>query len=160
MSLTIRPATADDVDLILSFIKELALYEKEPEAAQATAEDILRDAFGEQPLVYVLIAEWEEQAAGMALYFFNYSTWQGRRGLYLEDLFVRPPFRGKGLGKALLAQLAQIALEKHCGRMQWQVLNWNTSAIQFYESLGARSLEEWSTYRLEGPEIAKLAATR
>ena len=159
MSLQIRAASPEDAALIVELIYELALYEKEPDAAQATEADILRDAFASQPLIYILIAEWEQQTAGFALYFFNYSTWQGQPGLYLEDLFVRPAYRGKGLGKALLSHLAQIAIEKNCGRMQWQVLNWNQNAIAFYQAMGARSLDEWSTYRLEGKGLVNLAQT-
>lgn len=159
MSLNIRPATETDIPLILDFIAELAEYEKEPEAAVATAEDLKRDGFGEQPLFYAVIAEWKSKPAGFAFYFFNYSTWQGRPGLYLEDLFVRPAFRGKGIGKGVLVHLAQIALQKNCGRMQWQVLDWNTPAIEFYNALKARPLSEWITYRLEDEGIVHLAHT-
>lgn len=158
MSLHIRPATAADIPQILEFIRQLALYEKEPEAAVATADDLLRDGFGEHPLFYVLLASWNDQPAGFAFYFFNYSTWLGKPGLYLEDLFVLPEYRGHGLGKQLLVELAKIAQAKGCGRMQWQVLDWNTPAIEFYESLGAFPLTEWETYRLVGDGITRLAA--
>ncbi|MGV3527001.1 MAG: GNAT family N-acetyltransferase [Candidatus Sericytochromatia bacterium] len=161
----IRPATATDVPLILDLIRELAAYEKEPAAAVATAEDLLRDGFGPQPYFQVLIAEVEEVdiagpevvPVGFAFYFYSYSTWAGKPTLYLEDLFVRPAYRGLGLGKALLAELAQIALAKNCGRMQWQVLDWNTPAIDFYTSIGAKVMKEWLSCRVEGEEIARLA---
>lgn len=161
----IRSATAADISLILELIKELAIYEKEPDAALATAEDLQRDGFGENPYFHVLIAETEHLGkegpelvpAGFAFYFFNYSTWQGRPGLYLEDLFVKPQYRGLGLGKALLAELARIALAKNCGRMQWAVLDWNTPAIAFYEAVGAKILKEWLPCRVEGEGIARLA---
>lgn len=157
MSINLRKATKDDIDLILFFIKELAIYEKEPEAAVATREDLLRDGFGEKPYFHVVIAEYNNEPAGFAFYFFNYSTWLGKAGLYLEDLFVIPSFRGKGIGKALLVKLAQIAVENNCGRFQWQVLDWNKSAIDFYESLGAYHLKEWYTYRITGDNLLKLA---
>lgn len=157
MSLNLRKATKDDIDLILFFIKELAIYEKEPEAAVATREDLLRDGFGEKPYFHVLIAEYNNEPAGFAFYFFNYSTWLGKAGLYLEDLFVIPSFRGKGIGKSLLVKLAQIAVENNCGRFQWQVLDWNKPAIDFYESLGAYHLKEWYTYRITGDNLLKLA---
>ncbi len=161
----IRPATETDIPLILELIQELAIYEKEPDAAVATAEDLKRDGFGPNPYFYVLIVEAENPdqtvsetvPAGFAFYFFNYSTWRGQPGLYLEDLFVRPQFRGLGLGKALLAELARIAVAKNCGRMQWQVLDWNTPAIDFYKSLGVSILNEWLPCRLEGDKIAHLA---
>lgn len=157
MSLKIKKATRDDADLILHFIEQLAIYEKEPEAAVATKEDILRDGFGEKPFFQVLLAEWDDKPAGFAFYFYNYSTWLGKPGLFLEDLFVLPELRGKGIGKALLKNLAKIAVENNCGRFQWQVLDWNKPAIDFYESLGAVNLKEWFTYRLEGENLKKLA---
>jgi GNAT superfamily N-acetyltransferase len=155
--LSIRPATTQDARLILDFIRDLAEYERAPEAAVATEADLLRDGFGPNPKFHCVIAEWNGQPAGFAFYFYNYSTWQGRPGLYLEDLFVRPQYRGKGIGKALLVHLAQVAVRENCGRFQWQVLDWNTPAIQFYESLGARKLTEWLTMRLEGEDIEELA---
>jgi GNAT superfamily N-acetyltransferase len=155
--LSIRPATPQDARLILEFIRDLAEYERAPEAAVATEADLLRDGFGPNPKFHCVIAEWEGAPAGFAFYFYNYSTWQGRPGLYLEDLFVRPQYREKGIGKALLIHLAQVAVRENCGRFQWQVLDWNTPAIQFYESLGARKLTEWLTMRVEGEDIEKLA---
>lgn len=157
MSLSIRKATEQDVDLILFFIKELAIYEKEPESAVATKEDILRDGFGEKPYFHILIASWNGEPAGFAFYFYNYSTWMGKPCLYLEDLFVIPSFRKKGIGKKLLIELAKIAVENNCGRFQWQVLDWNTPAIDFYESLGAFHLKEWYTYRITGENLLKLS---
>lgn len=161
----IRPATEADIPLILELIQELAIYEKEPDAAVATAEDLRRDGFGPNPYFYVLIADTEiiskegpeTVPAGFAFYFFNYSTWQGKVGLYLEDLFVKPQYRGLGIGKGLLIELARIAVAKNCGRMQWQVLDWNTPAIEFYESLGVHILKEWLPCRLSGDEIKRLA---
>jgi GNAT superfamily N-acetyltransferase len=156
--LSIRPATPQDARLILDFIHDLAEYEREPEQAVATEADLLRDGFGASPKFKCVIAEWDRQPAGFAFYFYNYSTWQGRPGLYLEDLFVRPPFRGKGIGKAILVYLAQVAVSENCGRFQWQVLDWNQPAIDFYESLGARKLSEWITMRIDGVDLAKLTA--
>ncbi len=155
--LHIRKATPDDIPLILDFIRELAEYERAPEQAVATAEDLRRDGFAGEPRFFVEIAEWDGEPAGFALWFFNYSTWQGRPGLYLEDVFVRPRFRNKGIGKALLVHLARVAVEKGCGRYQWQVLDWNTPAIEFYESLGAKVMKEWLTMRVSGAAIQKLA---
>lgn len=157
--LEIRKATADDIPLILEFIRELAEYEREPQAAVATPEALRRDGFSGEPRFHVEIAEWDGRPAGFALWFFNYSTWQGKPGLYLEDLFVRPPFRKQGIGKALLVHLARIAVESGCGRYQWQVLDWNTPAIEFYESLGAKVLHVWLTMRVSGEPLLKLAET-
>jgi GNAT superfamily N-acetyltransferase len=156
--LSIRPATSEDMPLILGFIRELAEYERAPEQAVARPEDLLRDGWGEAPKFRVLIAEWDRQPAGFALFFYNYSTWQGRPGLYLEDLFVRPAFRGKGIGKALLMHLAKIAVAENCGRFQWAVLDWNQPSIDFYEALGAKKLSEWLIMRVEGEALEKLAA--
>ena len=156
--LNIRPATPDDISTILDFIRALAEYEREPQAAIATADDLLRDGFGSAPKYWCVIAEWNGAPAGFAFYFYNYSTWQGRPGLYLEDLFVHPEFRGKGIGKALLLHLAKIAVDENCGRFQWQVLDWNKPAIDFYESLGAIVMKEWHTMRVEGDALTKLAS--
>jgi len=155
--LNIRKATPDDIPLILEFIRELAEYERAPAEAVATPDDLRRDGFSGEPRFFVEIAEWDGEPAGFALWFFNYSTWQGKPGLYLEDLFVRPRFRKKGIGKALLVHLARVAVEKGCGRYQWQVLDWNTPAVEFYESLGARVMKEWLTMRVTGEALEKLA---
>jgi GNAT superfamily N-acetyltransferase len=155
--LTIRPAVPTDTALILEYIRELAEYEREPEAAIATEADIRRYAFSEQPLVKVTMAEWDGQPAGFALWFLNFSTWEGKPGIYLEDLFVRPAFRRNGIGKALLKHLAAIATEEGWTRFVWQVLDWNTPAIEFYEALGARAMRPWITCRVEGDAIKRLA---
>lgn len=155
--LKIRPATRKDAALIVELIRVLAEYEREPKAAVVTKADILRDGFGRQPRFHAVIAEWDRQPVGFALWFYNYSTWQGRAGIYLEDLFVRPEFRGKGIGKALLAHVAKIAVKQKCGRYVWQVLDWNTPSIQFYESLGAKIMKEWLTMRVQGEALKKLA---
>ncbi len=157
--LKIRPTTKKDVPLILDFIRGLAEYERDPAAAVATEQDLLRDGFGPQPKFWCVIAEWDGAPAGFAFYFFNYSTWQGRPGIFLEDLFVRPEFRGKGIGKALLVHLAQVALRENCGRFVWQVLDWNQPAIEFYESLGAKLMKEWLTMRVDGEALVRLAET-
>jgi len=156
--LNIRPAAPNDIPEILKLIRELAEYEKLADQMVATEEALLRDGFSEQPFFHVLMAEWESHPAGFALYFFNYSTFQGKPGLYLEDLFVRPPYRGKGIGKALLLHVARIAVKEGCGRFQWQVLDWNSPAIEFYESLGAAVMKEWLTMRVSGVALEKLAA--
>src|SRR5437764_2158876 len=153
----IRPATRDDVPLILQFIHDLAEYERAPEAAVARPEDLLRYGFGAEPKFRVVIAEWNGQPAGFALFFNNFSTWQGRPGLFLEDLFVRPEFRGKGIGKALLVHLAKTAVKENCGRFQWQVLDWNTPALDFYKSLGAEVMKEWLTMRVENDALKRMA---
>ncbi len=165
--LNIRSATPNDIPEILAFIRELADYEREPAAAVATPSDLLRDGFGPVPRFHCLIAEVPSTdnlqpatrnclPAGFALYFYNYSTWRGHAGIYLEDLFVRPPFRGKGIGKALLASVAAIAVAEGCPRLEWAVLNWNTPAIDFYNSLGATPMSEWTTMRLSGDALAQL----
>jgi len=155
--LEIRAATRADIPLILQFIRGLAEYERAPAQAVATAADLERDGFGAQPKFRVLLAFWRGEPAGFALFFYNYSTWQGRPGLYLEDLFVKPQLRGNGIGKALLVRLARIAVNENCGRFQWQVLDWNEPAIRFYESLGAKVMKEWLTMRVEGEALSKLA---
>jgi len=156
--LNIRPATPNDIPEILKLIRELAEYEKLAHEVVATPEDLLRDGFSDRPYYRVLIGEWDGQPAGFALYFFNYSTFRGRPGLYLEDIFVRPAYRGKGIGKTLLSYLARVAVAEGCGRFEWQVLDWNTAAIDFYESLGAQMMKEWLTMRVTGEALAKLAA--
>lgn len=155
--ISIRPATPGDVPLIIQMIRDLAEFEKAPQEAVATPEDILRDGFSGQARFRVVIAEWNGLPTGFALYFYNYSTWRGRAGLYLEDLFVRPGFRKKGIGKALLGHLAKLAVEEGCARFEWQVLDWNGPAIDFYRSLGARVMKEWLTMRIAGDALKKLA---
>lgn len=157
MALNIRPATRDDAGNILDFIRALAAYEREPDAVQATEEDLLRHGFGENPYYACLIAELDGAPAGFALYFFDYSTWLGRPGLYLEDIFVHPELRGRGIGQALLQRLANIALEKGCARMKWEVLDWNIPAIEFYSTMGAELQREWLNVRLSGDALRKLA---
>lgn len=158
MQPTIRPAVPSDIALILQLIRELADYERLLDSVVAT-ENLLREAlFGEQPKAEVLIAEVAHQPAGFALFFGTFSTFLGRPGLYLEDLFVKPQFRGHGIGKALLAQLAQIALNRNCGRLEWAVLDWNHPAIGFYKSLGAIPQDEWTVFRVTGNALIKLAA--
>jgi GNAT superfamily N-acetyltransferase len=155
--LSIRPATAADAPLILEFIRRLAEYEREPNAVVATEEDIIRDGFGAEPKYRCLIAEWNREPAGFAFFFYNYSTWLGKPGLYLEDLFVLPEMRGKGIGKALLQKLAQIAVAENCYGMRWQVLEWNEPALKFYETLDAHIMDEWETMRLMEPALSRLA---
>jgi GNAT superfamily N-acetyltransferase len=155
---TLRLATRDDVPLILDFIRALAEYEREPDAVLATESMLETELFGERPGAEVVIAEADGQPAGFALFFHNFSTWLGRRGLYLEDLFVRPEFRGRGVGLVLMTYHAKLAVERGCGRFEWSVLDWNTPAIDFYRSLGAVGLEEWTVQRLTGEALQKLAA--
>lgn len=157
-SLTIRPATPADVPEILAFIRELADYEREPSAVLATEADLLRDGFGPTKRFNCLIAEWEAETAGFALYLRNYSTWRGRSGIHVEDLFVRPAFRNKGIGKALLTRIAAIALGEGCQRLQWDVLEWNTSAIGFYEQMGATMLTEWRIMRVADDALLSLGS--
>src|SRR3981189_3247839 len=160
-SLNLRPATPADVPQILAFIRDLAAYEREPDAVQATEADLLRDGFGETKRFDCIIAELNQSSAstpaGFALYFHNYSTWRGHAGIYLEDLYVSPEHRGKGIGKALLARVAAIAAAEGCTRLQWDVLEWNTPAIGFYEQMGAHTLTDWRTMRLSG-EVLKAHA--
>jgi GNAT superfamily N-acetyltransferase len=161
MSLNIRPATPADVPHILAFIRELAEYERQPHAVEATEADLLRDGFGPQKVFSCLIAEWIEnevpQPAGIALYIPFYSTWRGNAGIHLEDLFVRPQFRRKGIASALFARLAATALERG-DRLQWHVLDWNQLAIDFYKTLGAHMLDEWRIMRVDGEALEVLAA--
>jgi len=156
--LRIEPATPGDVPVILDFIRQLAEYEKLSHMVVATEENIHQHVFGANPVAEVLLAYWEEAPVGFALYFRNFSTFLGQAGIYLEDLFVEPAQRGKGIGKALLARLASIALERGYGRVEWAVLDWNTPSIEFYRSLGAVPLDEWTVYRLTGDALARLAA--
>jgi GNAT superfamily N-acetyltransferase len=156
--LTLRDAVPADAPLILEYIRELAEYEHAPEKAVATEADILSHGFGENPLIHMVMAEWDGRPAGFALWFFNFSTWEGKPVLYLEDLFVRPGFRGHGIGKSLLRRLAKIAVDQGCNRYVWQVLDWNTPSIEFYEAHGAQVLREWLTCRVEGEALEKLAS--
>src|SRR5258708_7628236 len=157
--LTIRNATASDVPLMLRFIRGLAEYEREPNAVIATDADLLRDGFGPEPKYRCLIAEWDNVPAGFAFFFHNYSTWRGQPGLYLEDLFVLPEMRGKGIGKALLQRLAQIALQENCYGLRWMALEWNYPALKFDELLGAELPGDWETMLLRGTALAQLAGT-
>jgi len=143
---------------MLAYVRELAEYEREPESVLATEADLLRDGFGAQPRFGCVMAEWNGEPAGFALYFHNYSTWKGRSGIHVEDLFVRLEFRGLGIGKALLLRVATIANEEKCGRLQWDVLAWNKTAIDFYEKMGAGMLTEWRIMRVDGAGLAKFAA--
>jgi len=156
--LTLRPATASDVPHILAFIRELAAYEREPDAVLATEADLLRDGFSEPRRFHSLMAEWNAAPAGFALYFHSYSTWEGRAGIYLEDLFVRPEFRGKGVGKALLTKVAAIAVAEGCARFEWSVLDWNQPSNDFYRQMGAVMKSEWLGMRVSGEALAALAA--
>jgi GNAT superfamily N-acetyltransferase len=153
----IRPAKAADVPVILELIRALATYERAPNEVTATEDGLNKVLFGEKPAAEVLLAFENETAVGFAVFFHNFSTWLGRPGVYLEDLFVRPEDRGKGYGRALLIHLAKIARDRGCGRMEWAVLNWNEPAIQFYHKLGAKPMDEWTVFRLTRDGIAKLA---
>lgn len=153
----IRDATPGDAGLVLGFIRELAIYEREPDAVLATEEDIAAALRDPATTTAAVICESGGEPVGFALYFLNFSTWMGRNGLYLEDLYVPPEHRGKGFGKALLVHLARIAVERDCGRFEWSVLDWNEPAIRFYESLGAKPLSEWVGYRIEGQALRDLA---
>jgi len=155
---SIRPATAEDVPLILQFINDLADYEKLSDMVVATEELLRETLFGERTVAEVVIGYEGEQAAAFALFFHNYSTFLARPGIYLEDLFVKPEFRRKGYGKRLLTYLAGLAVERKCGRLEWSVLDWNTPAIDFYKSLGAIPMEEWTTFRLAGNALEELAS--
>jgi GNAT superfamily N-acetyltransferase len=153
----IRPAGVEDVPVILGLIRELATYERAPDEVTATEEQLVDILFGEKRVAEVLLAFEGKSPVGFAVFFHNFSTWLGRPGLYLEDLFVKPDKRGKGYGRALLVDLAKIARERVCGRMEWAVLNWNEPAIKFYRALGAKPLDEWTVYRLTGDGITRLA---
>jgi GNAT superfamily N-acetyltransferase len=157
--LNIRPATPADVPQILTFIRELALYEREPDAVFATEADLLRDGFGPTPRFTCVMADFDAETVGFALYFTSYSTWLGHHGIRLEDLYVTPTHRGKGIGKALLAHLARIAVDQGCPRLEWDVLTWNAPAIRVYEAIGATTQTEWRIMRLSGDALTNLAAT-
>jgi len=153
----IRQATVEDSALILRFVTELAIYEKAENEVIATESDIENSLFASDSTTKAVICSINNEPIGFAVYFFNYSTWLGKHGLYLEDLYVFPKFRGVGAGKALLKHLAEIALSKNCGRFEWSVLDWNEPAIQFYQSIGAKSQDEWVGYRLTGKALEEFA---
>jgi GNAT superfamily N-acetyltransferase len=153
----VRPATPHDVPVILRFVRELADYEREPDAVVATEPMLVAALFGAQPAAEALLAEADGAAIGFALFFHNFSTWTGRRGIYLEDLYVTPQARGIGAGKALLRRLAHLAIERDCARIEWAVLDWNAPAIAFYDSVGAASMDEWTVRRVTGDALAALA---
>ncbi len=153
----IRAATPADIPAIHRLIVELAIYEKEPDAVKATQADLEAALFGERPVAECVLAEMAGEAVGMALFFTNFSTWTGKPGLYLEDLFVMPSARGQGLGKALLVHLAGIAVARGYGRFEWSVLDWNTPAIGFYKALGARPMDEWTVMRVDDDALTALA---
>src|SRR5260221_14682122 len=157
MSLTIRRALSDEAGLVLSLVRELAEYEKLLHEVEASGADIAGALFGENPRLFCDIACWNGEPAGFAVWFINFSTFSGRSGIYLEDLFVRPALRGKGIGKALLAHLAKQCVENGWSRLQWSVLDWNTPSIEFYKSLGAVLMDEWTVCRVGGPALAALA---
>jgi GNAT superfamily N-acetyltransferase len=154
---TVRDATRDDVALIHRFIRELAEYEKLLHEVEASEADVARDLFGANPRAFCDIAERDREPVGFALWFYNYSTFRGRHGIWLEDLFVVPEARGSGAGKALLRRLARRCVEQGLGRMEWAVLDWNASSIAFYDSLGASALDDWTTRRLTGEALTRLA---
>jgi GNAT superfamily N-acetyltransferase len=156
-AIEIRAAGEEDVPLILHFIRRLAEYERLAHEVVATEEGLREGLFGARPGAEVAIAEWEGKPAGFALFFHNFSTFLGRRGLYLEDLFVEPEHRGRGIGRALLAHLARLAVERGCGRLEWWVLDWNEDAIRFYCSLGAVPMDDWTVYRVTGDALRTLA---
>jgi len=157
MSVRVRAASPSDTPLILAFIRELAEYERLLHEVTATEADIRRDLFGENPRCFCEIAEADGTPVGFALWFYNYSTFRGRAGIYLEDLFVRPEVRKLGAGKALLRRLAQRCVEAELGRLEWAVLDWNAPSIAFYDSLGARTMDDWTVRRLDGEALAALA---
>jgi GNAT superfamily N-acetyltransferase len=154
--LIIRPAKIQDVGEVLHLIQDLATYEKAPEQVEASEEDLLNTIFASDPRVFCDLVEVDGQIAGMAIWFLNYSTWQAKHGIYLEDLFIKPEYRGRGYGKALLKHLAKICDEKGYGRLQWWVLDWNSPAIEFYKSLGAEAMDEWTVYRTSGKALKDL----
>src|SRR5579863_8248159 len=157
MSVTIRPAAEPDVPVILDLIRQLAIYERLEHEVVATEERVRKTLFGAKPSAEAILAEKEQECVGFALFFESYSTFLAQPGIYLEDLFVKPHMRGKGVGSALLQHLAAIAIERNCGRMEWGVLNWNEPSIQFYKNLGAVPMDEWTKYRLTGQALERLA---
>jgi GNAT superfamily N-acetyltransferase len=158
MTVTIRPCIADDAVALANLIRELAVYERLQAYARATADDLRTHLFGPRPCAEAILAEAQGEPVGFALFFTTFSTFRGQPSLYLEDLFVREPFRGQGIGRALLASVAQRAVERGCGRLEWSVLDWNTPALGFYRALGARPLTDWTVYRIDDEPLARLAA--
>jgi GNAT superfamily N-acetyltransferase len=156
---SIRPARPDDAELLVNLVRELAVYEKLEQHARATPDDFRRHLFGPRPAAEAAVAEVEGEPIGFALWFSTFSTFRGQPGLYLEDIFVKPGFRGRGIGKGLLAAVARRAVERGCGRLEWSVLDWNAPAIGFYRSLGARPMDEWTVYRIDDEPLRRLAET-
>ena len=156
----IREATIDDVGLILHFIKELASYEKLLHEVSASEEVLRETLFGEAAKAEVILGYYDDQAVGFALFFHNFSTFLGKPGIYLEDLYVKPEIRGKGIGKQMLQYLARLAIERGCGRLEWWVLDWNDTAIEFYKKIGAQPMDEWTVYRVTGEPLARLAGNK
>jgi len=152
----IRPARKEEVGIVLQLIHDLAHYEKAPNEVEATEKELLATIFIDNPKVFCDVVDVDGEIVGMAIWFLNYSTWQGKHGIYLEDLFIKPEFRGHGYGKALLKHLAKICDEKGYGRFQWWVLDWNSHAIEFYRSLGAVAMDEWTVYRVSGNALKEL----
>ena len=152
----IRPARQEEVGVVLQLIHDLAVYEKAPNEVEATEKKLLETIFSSDPKVFCDLVEVDGEIAGMAIWFLNYSTWQGKHGIYLEDLFIKPEYRGRGYGKALLKHLAKICDDKGYGRFQWWVLDWNSPAIEFYRSLGAVAMDEWTVYRVSGQALKEL----
>ncbi len=159
MNATIRPARPDDVATIASLIRELAVYERLEHEAKATPADLTRHLFGERPSAEVLMAEVDGSPVGFALFFSSFSTFRGQPGIYLEDIFVRPDHRGQGIGKALLASVAKVAVDRNCGRLEWSVLDWNAPSIAFYRAQGARPMDEWTAFRVDDQALLDLAAS-
>jgi diamine N-acetyltransferase len=157
VSLTVRPAVPEDAGLVFHLVCELADYEKLRHEVVATADDLARALFAPQPRLFCDLAEWDGEAVGCAVSFLNFSTFRGRHGIYLEDIFVRPAFRGRGIGKALMAQLARRCVEQGYARCEWAVLDWNAPSIAFYESIGAQVMDEWKICRLSGEALARFA---
>ncbi len=157
--LDIRPATINDTKLVLEFIKALAKYERLPHEVVATEDLLKQTLFGDRKVAEVVIGHYNTIPVGFALYFHNFSTFLGRPGIYLEDLFVKPEYRGKGFGKALLVYLAKVTKERKCGRLEWSVLDWNESSINFYKNLGAKPMDDWTMYRVTGKALDDLAAS-
>ena len=152
----IRPAKREEVGEVLQLIQDLATYEKAPDQVEASSDDLLNTIFAKEPKVFCDLVEVDGQIAGMAIWFLNYSTWQAKHGIYLEDLYIKPEFRARGYGKALLKHLAQICDKQGYGRLQWWVLDWNSPAIEFYRSLGAKAMDEWTVYRTSGQALKDL----